>query len=115
MGSLISNGTVDKFIGEKVSTGNAGNGDNFSGQRGDKTLWQNVDRFARGIYSFPRMIVPLTKILTRPDEDRVWIAKSPLLPGCHAHGDNRGDAILKFQQAAKVHLEALLKTGRVLQ
>jgi predicted RNase H-like HicB family nuclease len=29
------------------------------------------------------MIVPLTKVQVRPDEDGVWIAKSSLLPGCH--------------------------------
>jgi predicted RNase H-like HicB family nuclease len=42
----------------------------------------------------------------------VWIAKSLLLPGCHAHGRDRGEATLRFQQAAKEHLEALLETGR---
>jgi len=42
----------------------------------------------------------------------MWIAKSPLLPGCHAHGRDRGEATLRFQQAAKAHLEALLETGR---
>jgi predicted RNase H-like HicB family nuclease len=42
----------------------------------------------------------------------VWIAKSTLLPGCHAHGRDRGEALLHFQQAAKAHLEALLETGR---
>jgi len=58
------------------------------------------------------MIVPITKVQLRQDEDGVWIAKSSLLPGCHAHGRDRGEAILRFQQAAKVHLEALLETGR---
>jgi predicted RNase H-like HicB family nuclease len=48
----------------------------------------------------------------RKDEDGVWIAKSKLLPGCHAHGEDRGKAILAFQEAAKAHLEALLETGR---
>jgi predicted RNase H-like HicB family nuclease len=58
------------------------------------------------------MIVPVAKIQLRQDEDGVWIAKSRLLPGCHAHGHDRGEALLKFQEAAKVHLEALLETGR---
>jgi predicted RNase H-like HicB family nuclease len=58
------------------------------------------------------MIIPLSKVQIRRDEDGVWIAKSPLLPGCHAHGNDRGEAALHFQQAAKVHLEALLETGR---
>ena len=58
------------------------------------------------------MIVSISKIQIRRDKDGVWIAKSTLLPGCHAHGRDRGEAILRFQQAAKVHLEALLDTGR---
>ena len=58
------------------------------------------------------MIVPISKVQVRRDEDGVWIAKSALLPGCHAHGQHRGQAILRFQQAAKVHLGALLDTGR---
>jgi len=58
------------------------------------------------------MIVPVAKIRLRRDEDGVWIAKSRLLPGCHAHGHDRGEALLRFQEAAKVHLETLLETGR---
>ena len=58
------------------------------------------------------MIVPLSKIQLRRDEDGVWIAKSKLLLGCHAHGRDRGEAMVRFQFAAKVHLEALLETGR---
>jgi predicted RNase H-like HicB family nuclease len=63
-------------------------------------------------YSFGTMIVPLSKVQLRQDEDGVWIARSTLLPGCHAHGRDRGEATLRFQQAAKAHLEALLDTGR---
>ena len=58
------------------------------------------------------MIVPINKIALRQDEDGIWIAKSQILPGCHAHGRDRGEAILKFQEAAKAHLEALMETGR---
>lgn len=58
------------------------------------------------------MIVPISKVRVRTDEDGVFTAKSELLPGCHAHGRDRGEAILRFQQAAKAHLEALMETGR---
>lgn len=58
------------------------------------------------------MIVPTRRIELRRDEDGVWIARSSLLAGCHAHGRDRGEAILRFQQAAKAHLEVLLETGR---
>lgn len=57
------------------------------------------------------MIVPVSKISLRQDEG-VWIAKSDLLPGCHAHGRDKGEATLRFEQAAKAHLEALMETGR---
>ena len=58
------------------------------------------------------MIVPVAKIQVRRDEDGVWIAKSRILPGCHAHGNDRGEALLRFQEAARAHLAALLETGR---
>jgi predicted RNase H-like HicB family nuclease len=58
------------------------------------------------------MLVPVSKIRLRKDEDGVWIAKSELLSGCHAHGKERSEAILNFQLAAKAHLEALMETGR---
>ena len=57
------------------------------------------------------VLVPISKVRLRQDEDGVWIAKSLLLPGCHAHGRDRGEATLRFQEAAKAHLEALLETG----
>jgi predicted RNase H-like HicB family nuclease len=52
------------------------------------------------------MIVPLSKPQLRRDEDKGWIAKSNLVPGCHAHGRDRGEATLRFQP------EALLEAGR---
>ncbi len=58
------------------------------------------------------MLVEEKNIDIRQDEDGVWIAKSALLPGCHASGENRQGAILNFQEAAKAHLEALKDTGR---
>ncbi len=58
------------------------------------------------------MIVPVSRIQLRRDEDGVWIAKSRLLPGCHAHGQDRGEALLRFQEAAKAHLQALMENGR---
>lgn len=68
-------------------------------------------RVSSGIVS-ATMIVPISKIQVRRDEDGVWIAKSRLLPGCHAHGRDRGESLLRFQEAAKAHLEGLLETGR---
>ncbi len=58
------------------------------------------------------MLVPKDKIQLRQDEDGVWIAKSDLLPGCHASGKSRAEAILAFQEAAQAHLEALMDFGK---
>ena len=59
-------------------------------------------------------MVPLNKIQIRKDEDGVWIARSKSLLGCHAHGRGADEAMLRFQAAAKAHLEALSETGRAL-
>jgi predicted RNase H-like HicB family nuclease len=77
-------------------------------------VWRRsqIDRGECSGYGCRAMIVPIAKIQVRRDEDGVFIAKSDLLPGCHAHGQDRGEAILRFQQAAQAHLEALLETGR---
>ena len=32
------------------------------------------------------MLVPIAEIDLRQDENGAWIAKSDLLPGCHAYG-----------------------------
>jgi predicted RNase H-like HicB family nuclease len=58
------------------------------------------------------MLIPKDRIVVRQDEDGIWIAKSDLLPGCHAHGKTEADAILEFQEAARAHLEALLDFGK---
>ena len=58
------------------------------------------------------MLVPRENIELRQDEDGVWIAKSDLLPGCHAYGPNEAEAVLEFQEAARAHLEALRDYGK---
>ena len=78
--------------------------------RGTTQGWR-VDGWGR-VAQIHMVIVPQSKIELRQDEDGVWIAKSELLKGCHAHGKDRGEAILRFQEAAKAHLEALMESGR---
>jgi len=58
------------------------------------------------------MLIERKSIQIHQDEDKIWIAKSDLLPGCHASGENQHEAILHFQEAAKAHLEALKDSGR---
>ena len=81
-------------------------------RRQSRQLVRSIDRAGLIGYCVATMIVPISKIQVRRDEDGVWIAKSRLLPGCHAHGRDRGESLLRFQEAAKAHLEALLETGR---
>ena len=78
--------------------------------RGNSKGWR-VDGWGR-VAQIHMVIGPQSKIELRQDEDGVWIAKSELLKGCHAHGKDRGEAILRFQEAAKAHLEALMESGR---
>ncbi len=58
------------------------------------------------------MLVLKENIELRQDEDGIWIAKSTLLPGCHASGSTEYEAILNFQDSAKAHLIALKDSGR---
>jgi len=58
------------------------------------------------------MLIDSNKIELRQDEDGIWIAKSGLLPGCHASGKSNHEAILNFQEAARAHLIALKDSGR---
>ena len=58
------------------------------------------------------MLVDVENITLHQDEDGVWIANSPLLPGCHASGETKHQAIINYQEAAKAHLEALKDSGR---
>ncbi len=58
------------------------------------------------------MLIETTDLDLRQDEDGVWIANSTLLSGCHASGSTEHEAILNFQEAARLHLEALKDSGR---
>ncbi|MBC8204745.1 type II toxin-antitoxin system HicB family antitoxin [bacterium] len=58
------------------------------------------------------MLLDPEQISLRQDEDGVWIANSVLLPGCHAFGESKHEAILNFQEAAIAHLIALKDSGR---
>lgn len=58
------------------------------------------------------MIVPQKKVQLRQEDDGYWVAKSDLLPGCHASHRDKCTAMVRFQAAAKAHLRALLDTGR---
>jgi predicted RNase H-like HicB family nuclease len=64
------------------------------------------------VTDFARMIVPQKKIRFEQQDDGYWIAQSDLLPGVQAAARDKWGVLVRFQQAAKAHLRALLDTGR---
>lgn len=49
------------------------------------------------------------RILIEQDEDGVFIAECPSLPGCISQGGNRKEALENIQDAIKGYLESLKK------
>jgi predicted RNase H-like HicB family nuclease len=45
------------------------------------------------------------------DEDGVWIAECPSIPGCVSQGGTRSEAITNLEQAIAVCLEVRAETG----
>ncbi len=48
------------------------------------------------------------------DEDAVFVAEVPELPGCMAHGDTREEAFASAEEAIDAWLEVALELGRVI-
>ena len=46
-------------------------------------------------------------VLLYTDEDGIWIAEVPSLPGCHSDGNTREEAIERVKEAIEVYIEAL--------
>jgi len=49
------------------------------------------------------------RILIEPDEDGVFVAECPSLPGCVSQGGSREEALENIQEAIKGYLESLKK------
>jgi len=49
------------------------------------------------------------RILIDQDEDGVFVAECPALPGCISQGKNRNEALQNIQDAVKGYLESLRK------
>lgn len=49
------------------------------------------------------------RILIEQDEDRVFIAECPSLPGCISQGKSRKEALENIRDAIKGYLESLKK------
>lgn len=46
-------------------------------------------------------------VLLYTDEDGIWIAEVPSLPGCHSDGKSREEAIERVKEAIEVYIETL--------
>jgi antitoxin HicB len=49
------------------------------------------------------------RIIIEQDEDGVFIAECPSLPGCISQGKTRHEAVIKIQDAMKGYIESLEK------
>ncbi|NQW48410.1 MAG: type II toxin-antitoxin system HicB family antitoxin [Planctomycetes bacterium] len=48
------------------------------------------------------------------DEDRVWVAECPSIPGCISQGDTRNEAIANIREAIAACLETRADRGMPL-
>ena len=51
------------------------------------------------------------RVLIEPDEDGVFVASVPALPGCLSQGATRTEALSNVKEAIQVYLESLEKHG----
>jgi antitoxin HicB len=47
------------------------------------------------------------RVIVEPDEDGVYVAEVPALPGCISQGRTRAEAIENIKEAIAVYLESL--------
>ena len=47
------------------------------------------------------------RVLIEPDEDGVYVAEAPALPGCISQGRTRSEAIENIKEAIVAYLESL--------
>jgi antitoxin HicB len=51
------------------------------------------------------------RVTIEPDEDGVFVAEYPALPGCISQGKTRGEAMANIRDAIQGYLESLKKHG----
>jgi predicted RNase H-like HicB family nuclease len=51
------------------------------------------------------------RVLVEPDEDGVFVAEVPSLPGCISQGKTREEALRNAQEAVQVYVESLAAHG----
>jgi predicted RNase H-like HicB family nuclease len=51
----------------------------------------------------------MRQVVLYPDEDGIWIAECPSLPGCISDGKTKAEAIANIQEAIDFYIETLLE------
>ena len=51
------------------------------------------------------------RVFLEPDEDGVFVASCPALPGCISQGQTRSEATTNIREAIELYLESLRKHG----
>jgi predicted RNase H-like HicB family nuclease len=51
------------------------------------------------------------RVLIETDEDGVFVAEVPALPGCVSQGSTRAEAVTNIKEAIAAYLESLQKHG----
>jgi len=51
------------------------------------------------------------RVLVEPDEDGVFVAEVPSLPGCISQGKTREEALRNAREAAQLYVESLAAHG----
>jgi predicted RNase H-like HicB family nuclease len=51
------------------------------------------------------------RVLLEPDEDGVFVAEVPALPGCISQGQTRAEALANIKEAIALYLESLEAHG----
>ena len=51
------------------------------------------------------------RVLIEPDEDGIFVARCPALPGCVSQGKTREEALVAIEDAIAGYIESLKKHG----
>jgi predicted RNase H-like HicB family nuclease len=51
------------------------------------------------------------RVIIEQDEDGVYVAEAPNLPGCISQGTTRAEAIVNIKEAIELYLESLAAHG----
>jgi predicted RNase H-like HicB family nuclease len=52
----------------------------------------------------------MRQVILYTDEDGIWIADVPSLPGCHSDGKTKEEALLNVREAIELYIELYIQT-----